>query len=116
MTKKLTYEDLEQRIQELEGFAQNSEVSYREIFDLATDMIIIQDINTGEITSDIINSLSHLTKKYTNIDNLNITENVFKNLNPRMKNYFIKVNNKAKSKLYQYQFFNYPSESPINNK
>jgi PAS domain S-box-containing protein len=49
MTKKPTYEDLKQRVKELEGFAQNSEVSYREIFDLATDMIIIQDINTGEI-------------------------------------------------------------------
>lgn len=73
-------------------------------------------INTGEITSDIINSLSHLTKKYTETDNLNISDNVFNKLNSRMKNYFIKVNNSNKSKLYQYQFFNYPSESPINNK
>lgn len=68
-------------------------------------------LNTGEITSNIINSLSHLTKKHTENDCLNITENVYKKINPRLHKYFIKINNNKTDKLYQYQFFKYPSKS-----
>ena len=69
-------------------------------------------INTGEITSSIINSLSHLTKKHTDKDCLNISENVYKKLNPRLKNYFLKIrNNNNNDILYQYQFYKYPSKS-----
>ena len=70
-------------------------------------------VNTGEITSSIINSLYHLTKKYTDKDCLNISENVYKKLNPRLKNYFIKINNNKNDILYQYQFFKYPSRSKL---
>lgn len=49
MSKKPTYEELEQKIKDFESNVLVPEISYREIFDFATDMILIQDIDTGEI-------------------------------------------------------------------
>lgn len=70
-------------------------------------------INTGEITSNIINSLTHLTKKHTDKDCLNISANVFKKLNARLKKYFINLDEDENKNLYQYQFFKYPNDMQL---
>ncbi len=77
---------------------------------------IFNYINTGEITSNIINSLTHLTKKHTDKDSLNIASNVYKKLNPRIKKYFIKLEDDENNDIYQYQFFNYPNELQLTKK
>lgn len=68
---------------------------------------IFNNNNTEHITSDVINRLTHLTRKYTKNNCLNITDNVYKKLNPRLKNFFHELGKFQNKKVYQYRFFNY---------
>ncbi len=68
---------------------------------------IYHNSNTESITSDLINSLSHLTKKYTQTNYLDITENSFKKLNPRIRNNFYYIAKFENMKIYRYKFYNY---------
>ena len=68
---------------------------------------IFNNTNTDHITSDVINTLTHITKKFTKNNCLNITENVFKKLNPRLKTNFLVIEKFQKNKIYQYKFFDY---------
>ncbi len=68
---------------------------------------IFHNSNTETITSDLINSLSHLTKKHTKIFCLNITDNAYKDLNARLKKHFRYTDKFDGKKIYKYEYFDY---------
>ncbi len=72
---------------------------------------IFNRISTQNITSDIINSLSHLTKKHIKENCLNITDQVFQNLSIRLKPYFKSIGTFENKKIYQYEFFDYQNKN-----
>lgn len=63
--------------------------------------------NTDQITSDLVNSASHLIRQFAKVNTLNITEDVYLNLNPRIIKNFNKINTFEKRNIYEYKFFNY---------
>jgi len=68
---------------------------------------LYNSINTSQITSDLINSATHLIKLSTEENTFNITEEVYTKLNPRIMKYFSKSGIFEKRKIYKYNFFNY---------
>lgn len=68
---------------------------------------IFHNSNTESITSDLINSLSHLTKKYTKTFSFNITDNTYKDLSTRLKNHFCFAEKYDSKKIYRYKYFDY---------
>jgi hypothetical protein len=68
---------------------------------------IFHSINTDQITSDVINRVTHLTKKYTKLNCLSITDNVYKKLNQRLKLTFHEAGKFQNKEVYQYNFFDY---------
>jgi len=63
--------------------------------------------NTEGITSSCINFLAHIIKKFSKSDKFYITENIYENLNQRLKNYFSFQNNFQNKKIFQYRYFDY---------
>ncbi|OHD17305.1 MAG: hypothetical protein A2086_04695 [Spirochaetes bacterium GWD1_27_9] len=58
--------------------------------------------NTEQITSDLINSLVHLEKQYTQEDSLVITDEVYKNLSARLTPAFVKIGEYESREIFQY--------------
>lgn len=63
--------------------------------------------NTDQITSDLVNSASHLIRQFAKVNTLNITEDVYSSLNPRIIKNFNRIDVYEKRNIYEYKFFNY---------
>jgi hypothetical protein len=83
----------------------------KEVFDFKIAInggkCIFNNHNTEHITSDVINSLTHLTKKFTKINSLNITESIYDNINQRLKTSFFEIDKFQDKKIFEYKFNNY---------
>lgn len=58
--------------------------------------------DTRFITSDALNSVAHLQDSIDEINCIIITENVFEDLNPRLKRYFYRMNSYEGREIYNY--------------
>ena len=68
---------------------------------------IFNNKNTENITSHVINTLSHLTKKHTKDCCFNITGNTYKKLNKRLLPHFHNTGTFDNNKIYKYKFYEY---------
>lgn len=66
---------------------------------------IYQHTKTSQITSDIINSLNHLTFQYTKNNTLTITKDVYDKLSNNLKLYFKKSGLFEGRDIYSYHFY-----------
>ncbi|MBI9107723.1 MAG: hypothetical protein JEZ04_13325 [Spirochaetales bacterium] len=74
----------------IEDFQLHSSINMRAAMHLGTTTYKTRG-KTGTIISDSINSIFHLGTQFTPLDNLDITEEVYHHLTPRIKNLFRKT-------------------------
>lgn len=60
--------------------------------------------NTDHITSDLINSISHLLHQNTKNNQLIITEDIYNKLSIRLSKYFMKYNNFEQREIYEFKY------------
>jgi len=66
---------------------------------------VYKKTKTDQITSDIINSVNHLTLQHTKNNMLNITKDVFDKLSDNLKLYFKKAGSFDGRDIYSYHFY-----------